>query len=152
MKIPTQLVELGLALELDCSTWEYSWNLNDRMKLFSNVAGDKLILLYMGALGKRVKHPKKAKNQNFSKARALYSKFQGFKSDDIKAFSFSEPKLTRIGTGNFICYRSNKWNKPKVDYKHDFKSKPAVWVDNTYPHVIIISSKKLRVTARGIEG
>jgi len=152
MKIPSQLVELGLAIELDCSTWEYTWSLQDRMKLFSNPEGNKLILLYMKPLGKRVKHPKNEKKQNFTKARALYSKFQGFKSDDILAYKFDDVNLKEIGKANYICYRSDKWNKPRVDYKHVFKSKPTVYVDSTYPHVIVISSSKLRVTARGIEG
>jgi len=152
MKIPTQLVELGLGLELDCNTWEWTWSLHDKMRLYSNPKGDKLVLLYFPKLGKRVKHPKKAKNQDFTKAKALYGRFQGFKWDDIGTYSLPDIDLKRVGKANYICYRSDKWGKPKIDYKHKFGCSPSVYVDNVLPHIIVISNPKLRVTRRGIEG
>lgn len=152
MKIPSQLVELGTALELDCDTFEFTWTLKDTMRLFSNPKGDKLVLMYFPKSKNALKHPKNEKNQDFSQARGLYSRFQGFKSDKTAGFSIVDSKLSRIGSGNYICYRSDKWGKPRIDYKHDFKCSPAVYVDSIYPHIIVVSSSKLRVTRLGIEG
>jgi hypothetical protein len=152
MKLPSQLVELGIALELDCDNWEFTWTLRDKMRLFSNPKGDKLVLMYFPKSSKAVKHPKNKKTQDFSKAKGLYSRFQGFKSDKIAGYHIEDTKLTRVGSGNYICYRSDKWGKPRIDYKHDFKCSPAVWVDSIYPHIIVVSSSKLRVTRLGIEG
>ena len=152
MRIPTQLVELGIALELDTNNWEYRFALKDKMRLFANTKGDQLVLMHFAKSNKRVKHPKNLKKQDFAKAKALYGRFQAFKSDDIATYSIKDANLKRIGTANFICYRSDKWGKPKIDYKHEFKCSPSVWVDNTQPHIIVVSSKKLRVTKRGIEG
>lgn len=153
MLLPAQLVDLGLALELDSEFWHYAWDAADRMRLFSNVAGKKLVLIYQPKLGKRVKHPEKLKKQNLSKARGLYKKFQGFNSDDVLTYAFDKNiDLQQLGRVNYITYRSDKWGRPKVDYKHDFKSKPLLYIDHELPHVIVVTSPKLKITTRGIEG
>lgn len=151
MKVPTQLVELGLALELGCDTYEWRWNLSDKMKLFSNPKGNKLVLLYFPK-AKKVKHPKNIKKQDFTKAKGLYERFQGFKWDQIAPYLIEDRNLELIGKGEYICYRSDKWGTKKIDYKHAFSCSPSIWVDNALPHVIVISSPKLRVTQRGIKG
>lgn len=152
MRIPIQLVELGVALELDCSTWEWTWNISDKMRLFSNPRGDTLVLIYSPTLGRPLKGSKKSKKHDFEKAKGLYGRFTGFKYDSIKAHSLADVKTRRIGTANHIGYRSDKWHGKQTNYLHEFDCSPTVWVDSEYPHVVIIRSKKLRVTSRGIEG
>lgn len=152
MKIPTQLVELGIGLELDCDTWEWTWNISDKMRLFSNPRGDQLVLLFSPKLGAPLKHPRNEKKQNFTKAKGLYGRFNGFEYDSINAHSVADSKLKRIGTANHIGYRSDKFSGKQSNYLHEFDCNPTVWTDHDLPHVIVISSIKLRVTRRGIEG
>jgi len=154
MKIPSQLVHLGDAIAVDCDTWTWTWALKDGVSLYSNPAGDKLIILYRSKLGKAVKSSTALKRRNTTKAKRLYSRFQAFKSDCTRAHKLrSDPKLKKVGIGMSIKYRSDKWTNKNQRYYHDFKCSPSVWVDNPRnPKVLIISSSKIRINRRGIIG
>jgi len=153
MLIPSQLVELAIAIELDSSTWEWTWTQKDKMRLYSDPTGKKLILLSGSLLCHDLKWSKSEKTKGIAKAKGLYARFQGFHSSSTKAYGIKDVKFKKVGTANFIIYDSDKWENVMNRYIHTFKGKPNVWVDNPKkPQAIILSGGKLRVTARGIVG
>lgn len=150
MRLPKQLVLLGQCLELDTTTWEWTWLLKDQMDLYSNPGGNILAAVYRPVLIRSKKKPSLSASA-LKKSKNLYTRFQDYYPDSCSVKNFAEPKLKRVGTANCICYRSSKFGR-RLSYKHDFRCKPSVYIDNDLPHVIIIKSDKLRVTKRGIEG
>jgi len=153
MKIPDQLVLLGEAIELDSTHWQWTWNLKDKMRLYSDPIGKTLVLLSSSKLKRRVKAPFKGKSRDTAKAKSLYLKFQAFKAHTEKAFQYSDGKLVETGKAFEIVYQSNKWGDKNTQYVHMFDSKPKVYVDEAKaPKVIVIKGGKLKLTARGIEG
>ena len=154
MRIPSKLVQLGEALELDTTQWEWTWLIKDGMQLWSNPEGNTLVLLSKNKTKNRTSWLTNGKEPDIKQAQKLYSRFQDFDSETKRAINLTkEPKLERRGVANFICYQSNKWDEKNQGWQHDFNNRPAVWSDNPKrPYVIIIHGKKVRVTARGIEG
>lgn len=151
MKIPSQLVLLGDALELDGTVWEWTWILKDKTKLYSNANGTRLFIITDKKLGTALK---KNSNRDSKKAERLYSRFMEFEPNAKRLHGLkSEPTLKRTGSANYIIYRSDKFSGKQTRYIHEFKTRPAIWTDNpARPSVIVLSGGKIRVKAEGITG
>jgi len=153
MKIPSQLVHLAAAIELDTTYWQWTWLLKDKMRLYSDSKGKTLILLSNKKLGQPVKGASSVKTRDTVQAKRLYSKFQDFNAHSTKAYKYKDVNLKQLGFALEIIYQSDKWGDKNQRYVHIFDSKPSIYVDKPKaPKVIMISGGKMRVTSRGIEG
>lgn len=144
--IPKTLVNLGRAVELDCDTWNWTWNKRDNYIVCCNVQGSRLFIFPAPSRDRS----KREKMSN-TKGKRLFKLFN--RADPIDSLRGRVvDRIKKTGQGLHIVYNSDKFGK-KENYIHEFDSSPTVWVDNPKkPRMIATTGGRIRITARGIEG
>lgn len=151
IKIPTSLVYLGKAIHITLNNKKLTFPLRKSKSknpaaLLSDARGKNLYIIRY--------NPKDRSNVDAPKIHAALRKqwkaWSGYIDD--KMFSFKNvdmySPLTRIGTTDDIAYQ---WITDMASYVHPF-DEPATVYANKRRTVLVIMSKNLRVTKRGIEG
>jgi hypothetical protein len=149
VSIPSTLVYLGRAVELSFEEGEtLKWRGNTHCVL-SNVEGTKLFILPTS----KKKAAIAGQTARIDKARALYSKFTDFESEEANVVRLSAEPRKLIGLADHIVYESDKWSGKKVEYIHEFDHRPKVFVDHEdKPQVIALIGKGIKVKREGITG
>lgn len=144
--IPSQLVELGRAVELDSTNWVWAWTKKDGFVVASSKDGKRLYIF---------KKPKRQAPQgerySINKSLSLFKRFNCRDSDQLHKGDV-EDRIKRAGNCVHIIYNSDKFGR-RENYIHTFTTQPEVWVDKTNnPKMIVLRGGKTRITRRGIEG
>ena len=149
VSIPKILVYLGRAVELSFEEGEtLKWRGNTHCVL-SNVEGTKLFILPTS----KKKAALSGETAKIDKARALYSKFTDFESEEANVVHLETVPRKKIGLADHIVYESDKWSGKKVEYIHEFDHRPQVFVDREdKPRVIALIGKGIKVKKEGITG
>lgn len=143
--IPSTLVELGRAVELECGEYRWRWSKKDDFILCSSESGTKLFIFA------RPKSVVERGTFDPDKAKSLYQTFNRREDDQYLAGRIPTPRRS-IGRAKSVVYSSDKFGR-RYEYIHHFKSPPILWVDNAKtPRIVALTGGKIRVTQRGIEG
>lgn len=146
--IPSVLVELGRAIELDSDTWTWTWNQRDNWSVTASSDGKRIFLFKRPPQKNKVASPK---NRYIKRGERFYRVFNRRKADEVFKGSVHELKK-RVGRAIHVVYESNKFG-PKRQYIHTFDAQPIVWVDKeNLPKIVALTGGDIRITKRGIEG
>jgi hypothetical protein len=141
------LVDLGRLIEIDTSTWTYTFTEKDNFRLASSVDGSRLFMF--AALGQRATLPVKT---DYKKGARLFERFSGHRVDGVKKGRKNTADKA-AGIALHVIYESDKFSNKKSKYIHVFESTPKVFVDNvSKPSIIEVGGGKITVTSKGIEG
>lgn len=147
-KLPTQMVYLGRAVELDGDDWKWTWSKRDNYALCSNPAGTQLFIIPKLKFGADT-YPKQRKGRGAKLSRL-------FKARGVESVARVKPpatKFSKAGRAIHVVYESDKWDRRPTQYIHTFDTPPIVYASNPKkPKALIITGGKIRVTARGIVG
>ena len=151
MSIPKALAELGNVIEIKLETKK------EVISYTFPKTGKNIMILATDAEGKNVfglrgkikgKHPARKTGKTGRK----YSQWSDFEADSQRTITVTNNKTRKMGNAVSISYRSDKWDGVH-EYFHDFETPCAVYLDSDEdPETIIIKGRRLKVTARGIEG
>lgn len=145
MTKPLILVELGRAVELETTTWIWTWNERDNFVVSATEDGKKLAVF---------KKPTKKNGPEISKKTSgsnLYRAFHGYSWNQTKSGSAAIAQVDG-GKAIHIIYQSDKFGDD-AKYIHDFELAPNVYVDDLKkPSILELTGGKIRITRRGIEG
>lgn len=151
LSIPLVWLQLGRAVELDSTTWEWTWNERDNFVVCASSNGKMLAIM---------KQPQKltAKqkrgvliNKSIKKAKHIFKTFNHKKSDAIYKANIADTHKYS-GRANHITYESKKFGK-MLKFLHKFDHKPYIWTDRPEkPSIIILLGGNISITKDGIEG
>jgi len=146
-RIPSVLVYLGAAVELDCSGHTYTWKAEEAFIVASDQPGKTIYILAGGRRGRVFSGATVP-----AKAAELFKRFNYKKADKATYLPVKISKVIKNGKALHIIYHSDKFGD-SANYIHEFENETEVFVDRKIdPDVIILKNSQLRVTKKGIEG
>lgn len=143
LSVPGVLVELGKAVEIELDGTLMKFR---GFVLCSNTSGTRLFILR--TRGKKATTPQESKT--VSEARKLYGAFTEFSAERAYKVKLSGDDFELIGKADHIVYESDKWTGRKVEYIHEFKRPPKVYVNKAKS--IIVLTGPIKVRKEGITG
>lgn len=155
---PRTLVQIGQARRLDLDTGiRYRWTIGDDWRVLVPSGAEQLA----AGAGRLFLVPSTTESSATPPppAGAGPRTFEEWhKFDARKQFTIDVPAVEefrhKVGTGTTIVYRSDKWDKDRVDYEHAFskRSPPEVFVIGSpeSPRAVLVRGGEFRTTARGL--
>lgn len=121
--IPRTLIELGIAVELDSTNWEWKWNDKDHFVVATDLKGKQIYIF---------KHPKTPKG-----------------AGHVGKISTS---LKENGQAIHLIYKPKRKGKMLKKHIHYFDKKQNVFVDNPSKPSIIVLKGSIAIVDGWIEG
>lgn len=142
--IPSPLVYLGRAVELETDQWCWKFNTRHKYALCCSESGSKLVILPMMKFNPVLPKTKKAKR--------LYQRFSGYLVDGSARLKVADRVYTQCGRALHVTYHQTIKGET-AEWHHQFETPPIVWADKpNQPEQILVTGGHFTVTGRGIEG
>lgn len=144
-KIPSPLVELGRAIELDGTDWIWTWNKRDNWIVASDKDGKRLYLY------KKHRQIVNRNSKAIEKGDKLYTQFNRRYAQNQTIGTVRDVRHL-AGLAIHVVYESDKFG-PIRHYIHTFETRPKIWLDKpSEPSIIALTHGRIKITRRGIEG
>lgn len=141
---PSILVLLGDIIAIDTGDHDWQFGKNEAW-LTATPNGKELWII-----PKKTGLPKADKKSKIGQS--LFRQFTGWKADKNYNYSLSQKKMILIGSAKSISYRSDKWDRKKRGYIHEFESQTKIYADSKTNPTIFKITGNFWITSRGIEG